>query len=181
MVNGPAPNERRQWRVYQCTSCSDIVLAEGVRAPLTDGMLTNRHFEVQLLYPATRTVDGTLPPEAQRYLKQALDTQFAPDASILMSASAVDAMLKAKGYNEGSLYTRIDKAVADHLLTEGMGTWAHRVRLEANSVRHADAAKPPTQEDAHHSLEFAVALGDFLFVLVARVAAGVKQAGKPPA
>jgi hypothetical protein len=41
----------------------------------------------------------------------------------MLCASAVDAMLKEKGYEEGTLNQRIDKAVEDHLLTKEMGTW----------------------------------------------------------
>ena len=41
-------------------------------------------------------------------------------------------MLKAKDYTEGSLYSRIDKAVEDRLITKEMAAWAHEVRLDAN-------------------------------------------------
>lgn len=94
-----------------------------------------------------------------------------------MSASAVDAMLKERGYSDGSLYARIDKAIADHIITEDMAKWAHHVRLEANDQRHADAGAPlPTKEDAERSLEFAMALAEFLFVLPARVTRGLNAA-----
>jgi hypothetical protein len=38
----------------------------------------------------------------------------------MLSASAVDAMLKVKGYKSGSLYSRIDKAAEDHMITSEM-------------------------------------------------------------
>lgn len=88
-------------------------------------------------------------------------------------------MLKQLGYEDGSLYQRIDKAVADHLLTEGMGRWAHSVRLESNNVRHADVGRPHmTKEDAEKSLAFAKALGDFLFVLTAKIDAAASEAAE---
>lgn len=94
-----------------------------------------------------------------------------------MSASAVDSMLKAKNYNAGTLYNRIDAAVKDHVLTESMGKWAHMVRLEANSVRHADDVKPHANEqEARQVVEFAKALGDFLFVFTSRIDKGIKDA-----
>tara|TARA_R110002020_G_scaffold253836_2_gene467453 strand:- start:23 stop:520 length:498 start_codon:yes stop_codon:yes gene_type:complete len=133
---------------------------------------------VESIYPKPVIVDASLPEDARRYLKQAIDTVFAPDASIVMSAAAIDAMLKEKGYEEGSLYSRIDQAVKDHVLTESMGTWAHKVRLDANAVRHADGTRPPVDEaDARKVLEFSSALGDFLFVFSARVSEGIKDAG----
>ncbi len=91
----------------------------------------------------------------------------------MLCASAVDAMLKAKGYTSGNLYGRINKAADDHLITEGMKEWAHEVRLDANDQRHADeAAALPTTAAAQRSIEFAQALGQFLFVLPAQVARG---------
>lgn len=156
-----------------------MVMAEGATAPSKGGGLTTGEIHQAILrfYPAERAVDESVPGDARRFLQQALDTRFAPDACIVMAAAAVDAMLGAKGYKEGSLYGRIDKAVADHLLTEDMGKWAHRVRLEGNAVRHADERPAPTTKDAEHVLEFAIALGDFMFVLSARVAEGIRQAG----
>jgi len=96
----------------------------------------------------------------------------------MLSASAVDAMLKIKGYTEGSLYLRIEKAVEDHLITNEMATWAHEVRLDANDQRHADqAATLPTQQDATRVIEFASALAEFLFVLPSRIQRGLQANG----
>ena len=90
-----------------------------------------------------------------------------------MAASAVDAMLKAKGYTEGNLYPRINKAAVDHVITEEMAQWAHEVRLEANDPRHADVNNPlPSQADAVRSIDFVQALGQLLFVLPERVKRG---------
>jgi hypothetical protein len=55
-----------------------------------------------------------------------------------LAGSAVDAMLKKRGYETGSLYARIDKALADNLLTKRMADWAHEVRLGSNRPRRAD-------------------------------------------
>jgi hypothetical protein len=87
-------------------------------------------------------------------------------------------MLKAKGLSDGSLYARIEQAGGQHLITQEMAAWAHEVRLDANDQRHADAAVSlPTEADARRSIEFAQALGAFLFVLPARVAEGRRNAG----
>ena len=94
-----------------------------------------------------------------------------------MAGSAVDAMLKAKGYIDGSLYKRIDMALTDAVLTQGMADWAHSVRLGSNRPRHADADKPHVLPDeARQSVEFAEALGNFLFVLTAKVERGIEAA-----
>jgi hypothetical protein len=95
----------------------------------------------------------------------------------MVAGSAIDAMLKEKGYLKGSLYERIDKALEDNLLTKGMADWAHSVRLGSNRPRHADADNPNVSpEEAKQSVEFAEALGDFLFVLTAKIEKGMKSA-----
>ena len=58
-----------------------------------------------------------LPDRARPYLQQAIDSQQAPDGAAMLAASAVDAMLKKKGLTDGSLYTRIDKAIQQNILT----------------------------------------------------------------
>jgi hypothetical protein len=99
----------------------------------------------------------------------------------MLAASAIDAMLKAKNYKTGSLYDRINKAVADKLITEEMGLWAHDVRLDANDQRHSDENAPlPTYGDADRVIEFAKALAQFLFILPARVARGRQAAAQAP-
>jgi hypothetical protein len=57
-----------------------------------------------------------------------------------------------------------------------MAAWAHEIRLDANDQRHADEAAPmATQEDADKVIQFAEALGQFLYVLPALVTRGRKQ------
>jgi hypothetical protein len=99
----------------------------------------------------------------------------------MLAASAVDAMLKAKGYQDGSLYSRIKRAAEAHLITQDMALWAHHVRLEANNPRHADDEEPhATPEGAKQAVEFAAALANILFVLPSRVRRGLKEAGGTP-
>ena len=82
----------------------------------------------------------------------------------------IDAMLKDKGYKKGSLYERIQAATKDGLLTCGMQSWAHEIRLTANDPRHADDKfEGASREDAEQIRAFAKALGEYLYVLPARV------------
>lgn len=88
----------------------------------------------------------------------------------MLAASAIDAMLKDKSYTKGSLYERITKARDDGLLTENMASWAHEIRLSANEPRHADEAfEGATSDEADQIIAFAKALGEYLYVLPARV------------
>ena len=125
------------------------------------------------IWPESNGLSDDIPAEPLDYLMQTGETLNSPRASVVTSAGAVDAMLKARGLTDGSLYKRIDEAVTTGILTTDMAEWAHDVRLDANDQLHADLrAIPPTLEDAKRCLEFAKGLSDILFVLPARVTRG---------
>jgi hypothetical protein len=162
-----------RWAAYACTTCGNVVLAKG-----TPGDGDNNPLIVEM-HPQPSTVDEAMPESARKFLQQAHETLHAPDAAAMVAGSAVDAMLKALGYEKGSLYDRIDQAVAEHKITKEMGDWAHWVRLGSNRPRHADKDKPHVlEEEAKQSVEFADALGYFVFVLNQRVKAGIAGAEK---
>ena len=149
-----------------------------VRGALGETVSNPRIVEI---FPGISTAHEDLPEKARKYLNQAMQTLTAPDASAVMSGSAVDAMLKELGYEKGSVYDRIDNAVKDHIITAAMGEWAHVVRLGANRPRHADKDAPHVSDDeAKQSLEFAEALGNFLFVLTAKIDRGIRAAQPEP-
>ncbi|PAW77994.1 MAG: hypothetical protein B9S32_08840 [Verrucomicrobia bacterium Tous-C9LFEB] len=154
------------WRVYLCSNCSMLVSAYAKRAEL----------EVINYFPKSTSIDVNIPQRPRDYLMQANESLHTPAASIMVAASAVDAMLKVKGYKDGSLYERIEKAATEHLITKEMAKWAHQVRLQANDQRHADEAEAmPNVEDAKRVFDFAMALGAFLFSLPAMIEKGLKE------
>ena len=166
-TSGIVGAERRFWRVYACERCGGVVTAYSDR----------EGGPVVRVFPEPVGVDEELPSPAREYLIQARDSLAAPAGAVMLATSAVDAMLKAMGYTEGNLYTRINKAAEDHLITEDMAHWAHEVRLEANDPGRADISNPlPSQEDATRSIDFVQALGQFLFVLPERVRQGREEA-----
>ena len=133
------------------------------------------------IYPNLEQASEHLPSRAKDYLDQAMSCVDAPAGSVILSASAVDSMLKAKGLTEGSLHSRIEAAATNQLITADMKDWAHEVRLPANEQRHSDEdVELPTSDDAERSIMFAKALGEFLFVLPAKVAAGRTSRAKVP-
>lgn len=153
------------WRVYVCSHCGGLVSAF---------CRPNSSSSVVAFYPSSLKVDGEIPERPRSYLQQAIDSISAPAGSVMLCASAVDSMLKAKGFGTGSLYSRIKAAVDAHVLTAEMADWAHAVRLDANDQRHADEeATLPSQQDAERAIDFTVALAQFLFVLPAKIAKGI--------
>lgn len=158
---------KRLWRFYQCMRCGNMVSAW---APGPD-------HDVSEMFPKSTTVEDALPPRAKEYLSQALNSLSSPSGAIMLAASSVDAMLKAKGLKDGSLYSRIDKAAATHLITQEMAAWAHEVRLDANDQRHDDESQPlPDGAAGRRAVDFVVALGQLMFVLPARVSRGIADA-----
>jgi hypothetical protein len=155
---------RRFWSNYICARCGGAIVAAA----------TAEEGQVIEIYPRPSEIVGSIPERARHFLKQATESIHAPSASVVVSAAAVDAMLKELGYKDGSLYRRIEKAASDHLITAGMAKWAHAVRLDANDQRHADDGKDlPLEDDARRVLSFALALAQFLFVLPDMVERGL--------
>ncbi len=156
----------RIWLVYKCMRCGGIVTAN----------CTPQSRVVQNIYPMSESVNEILPEKVKAYLQQAIDSTFAPAGSVMLCASAIDAMLKENDLKDGSLYTRINKAAEAGLLTKEMAKWAHQVRLDANDQRHSDTeATLPTVNDAKQSIEFAQTLAEFLFVLPSKVKHGIES------
>jgi len=154
----------KDWSIYMCRSCG---------LPIAAGGKHGAGGRIDVLIPQPREIDAEIPERPRAYLQQAVDTLHAPSASVMVSASAVDAMLKAKGLTKGTLNARIVEAQKQHLITADMAAWAHDIRLDANDERHADVdSKPVIQADAQRCLDFASALAEYLFVLPARVARG---------
>jgi len=154
------------WHMYLCSTCKGCVCAFG-----------NMGAVAQKIIPAIDSVAESIPQKPRDLLSQAKNSLVAPAGSVMLSASAIDAMLKDKGLVEGSLYKRIDEAVKIHLITQDMAEWAHFVRLDANDQRHADVDAPlPTIDDAKRCLDFALALAEVFFVLPARVREGKRSA-----
>jgi Domain of unknown function (DUF4145) len=161
---------QRVWHTYECSVCGGVVLGF---APVSDPHKGE-------FYPRLSMPHEAIPERAREYLRQAQETYVQPAASIVMSASAIDSMLKAKGYKKGTIYERIDQAAADHIIAGDMAKWAHQVRLDA-SQRHADEDAPlPTQPDAEQCAEFALALAEVMFVLPSRVSRGIQETQKKP-
>lgn len=173
---GPTPRTdggpSQIWATFLCASCGSAVTC---RAEWQQNWgATVKHSG---LFPDAKTAHTDIPEPARTFLQQAFETLHAPDAAAVMAGSAVDAMLKNYGLVDGSLYKRIDEALQKNMLTQGMADWAHEVRLGSNRPRHADANKPHvTPDEARQSVEFAEALGNFLYVLTARISRGLEDA-----
>lgn len=167
-----APGPMQIWGTFLCASCGSAVTC---RANWEKNM--GARVVYSGIFPDAKSAHTDIPEPARTFLQQAFETLHAPDAAAVMAGSAVDAMLKNHGLVDGTLYKRIDEALQKNLLTQGMADWAHAVRLGSNRPRHADADKPHvTPDEARQSVEFAEALGNFLYVLTARIRRGLEDA-----
>nr|WP_314400948.1 DUF4145 domain-containing protein [Pseudomonas lundensis] len=162
---------RRYWGSYECSVCGCITMA--VAPILTNQDGRSSILNISEIWPSPQTVHESVPDRAKTFLDQAIASIHAPAGAVMLTASAVDSMLKEKGLKEGSLFKRIDEAAATHLITTEMAAWAHEVRLDANDQRHTDESGAlPAEADAKKAIDFALALAQFLFVLPARVERG---------
>lgn len=172
------------WTIYQCNSCYEICCFKTL-LPIAQNSTAARE-QLNLIrppilesMPSSSEDFSDWPENARKYAIQAIECINAPDGAVMLAGSAVDAMLKSKGFNEGSVYTRISSAVSAGILTPEMGDWAHEVRLASNNPRHADLESPhASKQEAKSVLEFVKALGMFLYTLPARVEQGRKSTRK---
>ena len=173
--------QRRFWCAYRCSTCRSIILTcwsaqnitskETARGPKSEFC----DFYLNEIIPAIHEIAEEIPSPAREYLKDASNAVSSPNASIMAAASAVDAMLKHRGINEKNLYDALKKAVDTHIITQDMEKWGHHIRIEANDQRHVKGPLA-TVEQAQAVVDFAEALGEFLFVLPSRVTRGIKKA-----
>ncbi len=155
---------QRFWILYVCNKCGGMVIANA----------WNYGQKTIQIFPSSTEISNDVPDRAKIFLEQSIASIHAPAGAVMLAASSVDAMLKEKGYNKGSLYNRIEKAVEEHLLTPEIAKWAHEVRLDANDQRHADEkASIPSGEDAKKAIDFTKAIAEYLFVLPARIQRGI--------
>ena len=115
-----AGGPNKHWFVYFCASCGGAILTRSISV---------ENAEIAQMWPSQPTAAEELPPRARDYLNQALSTIHAPAGSVMLTASAIDAMLKDQGLKDGSLNARIDTAAKNHLITQEMAAWAHEIRL----------------------------------------------------
>jgi hypothetical protein len=122
-------------------------------------------------------LDESIPKRVRDFIYDAIGSQ--PAGAVTSLSSAIDAIMVDKKFPEegrnDSLRNRIDRAKKAGLLTDGMKSWAHKVRSTANIPRHLKREDPiPTEDEKQMSLEFTLALTEFLYVLPAKVKAGMK-------
>jgi hypothetical protein len=159
---------KKTWAAYSCNRCAGLITAHAGGWNQTI---------VEIHPNSSLELSNDIPERARIFLQQAIDSIRSPSGAVMLAASSVDAMLKAKDLKSGGLFERINQAASQHLITPEMAEWAHDVRLDANDQRHADeSAALPTSEDAKRAIEFTRALAQFMFVLPARVQRGIQSA-----
>jgi hypothetical protein len=129
--NGSDGQNPREWGFYQCRRCGGVVTAWTPAG-------TSSVVEPIEYFPGEKQLDDSIPERARAYLDQAISSIHAPSGAVMLAASSVDAMLKAKGYKEGTLYTRIKKAEEDHLITAEMAVALTRFKRITNRTSVAN-------------------------------------------
>lgn len=158
---------QRVWAFYVCQNCGG-------------GIIGSRRVNSRLaleIFPKPVKIDKSIPDKAKIFLEQAIDSIRVPAVSIMLSASSIDAMLQQKGFKDGNLYNKINKAAKNHFISDDMYEWAQEIRLEANYQQYAENdTNSPTEENAKQTIEFAETLGEFLYILPHKIKKGINKA-----
>jgi len=139
--------------LYQCISCGRGALSKihSQHGDPSQGILES-------FYPFHRET-AAIPPAvpADIVAEAELCASFeAWRGSSALLRSTLEKILKANGYDTGSLYNKIDTAAADTILTETRRRRAHdEVRVLGNDVLHDDwrAVTEEEVELAHHYIQ----------------------------
>lgn len=75
--------------MYTCRTCGGVILA---------GNVAGENQPVTELYPSSKQIDESIPYPANTYLQQALESIHTPAGAVMLAGSAIDSMLKIKGY-----------------------------------------------------------------------------------
>jgi hypothetical protein len=78
-----AGGNQRLWGVYVCGGCGGVVTAWAL----------GQNMPIQEHFPTAKTVEKDIPQRPRAFLQQAVASLHAPAGAVLLSASAVDAML----------------------------------------------------------------------------------------
>lgn len=171
VLTGKLNSTERVYVVWMCATCGDCIMSRHhaqLDINIGDNVVVRNG-----LWPTTAKVSSTIPQPAASYLQQAMDSLAAPDGATMLAASAILAMLKAKGHNKSSkLYEAINSAIQANELTPELAAWAHKLRLDANDPRHADDEAPHrTVEEARELVAFSTMLAEIWFVLPHKIQA----------
>src|SRR5437016_5998368 len=82
---------KRYWRIYRCLRCGGAVTAWA---------LAYDH-PVAEIYPSSNAISDTIPEKDRAFLEQSRNSLSSPAGAVMLAASAVDAMLKAKNLKDG--------------------------------------------------------------------------------
>ncbi|MCH9845237.1 MAG: DUF4145 domain-containing protein [Alphaproteobacteria bacterium] len=152
------------WYFYKCNVCNECVMIYATN------ITNDNHFYVLLSHPSSNNKiieHEAIPKHIRLALKDSSESP-AP-SSIVMTTSAIDAMLMDKGdYNDRlSFHDKIEQALQDNLIPEDIAIWAHKIRINSNDVRHPTNAKTdtrPTDEEAKQAFNFATILAEIFYI-----------------
>lgn len=86
-------NSTKAWHVLQCTACGSLII---VQSEYT----ANLGYVLNKTFPELKDVSAYLPEPERNYLEQAFKAVGeAADGTVMLATSAIDAMLKDKGYS----------------------------------------------------------------------------------
>jgi hypothetical protein len=121
-----------------------------------------------------------LPPNVRAFfLEAAANVKSGPNAAGAMLRKSIDVSLKVVAPDaKGTLFSRIDQAAKQNIITKELAEWAHHVRLGGNDA--AQDEDPITPEEAQQLYKFTELLLMYLFTLPGMLTEQRKETGSHP-
>lgn len=159
---GIGASDGRTHSLFVCPQCGSVCWASW----------TNRE-DVRIDAPRVRTGPAPeIPPSVATHLVEAIGAYNGnlPKAAVLMTRSAIQAVVREQEARGGNLAQEIDNLADRHIIPRPLADWAHEIRLAGNLVAHPDDEKWVVgADDAAEILGFADSLFEYLYVVPTRV------------
>ncbi len=93
LSNNYNQSNQLKWRIYKCDACGELITASA------------HEYEKEIIksFPESKTVNDSISQVPKEYLSQALSSLHAPSGAVMLASSAIEAMLKDKGYKDKNL------------------------------------------------------------------------------
>lgn len=154
------------WEMLQCQVCANVTF-------VIRGTHSGAAYAQFPTPRGQRSLHEACPPHVGKYYLQALaaiDTR-SWDGAVLLSRSALQAIMKQQQAGGGTLQKQIDDLLSRGLIVQSLRDWAHHIRVIGNEAAHADEEEEITEQDAREVTQLVGHVIQYLYVVPAQIQA----------
>ncbi len=151
-----------------CRNCKQpvVVVEEQYLVKQNQGLTV--HYKGLFWWPFSNNIYSEIIPEnVQSSLEEAKRARFSQcfRASAVMSRRSLEALCSHMGYEDGTLFKRLEKMSKDGTLQNNLFDWANEIRLIGNSGAHFDPINEVLEEDANQIILFLEEVIKYLIIM----------------